>query len=165
MTNKWSSESNPAAPLLSASSYLLRKVAFSQVRFIVLLGLMAILLPAGLLEAQTQTQGAPIPFGPIPISQTVGPQQFTVTANGTVSVNSNQGEYFATVNTRVDLSGLQQVLPAIARQQGSHRDDCGQDLDLHTTQLTPSINDQASLSAAGHFGLWHCDLAPAKRIP
>jgi hypothetical protein len=109
-----------------------------------------------------RAQANPITFGPVVFNENVEGQQVAFIASGTVDVVSLDDAYDVFLHVRTDISGLQAVVPAIIKQRASHRDDCGQDIDVHTVRLMPAGNDSASLFVAGHLAQWAC---PTMHVP
>jgi hypothetical protein len=101
-------------------------------------------------------EAQPIPFGPVPFSETVAGQQVPFSVSGSVEVLATADGYDVAVHTLTDLSGLQTVIPQMIQAQATHRDSCGDDIDVHTIRLQPAENGTAELFVAGHYAKWAC---------
>jgi len=121
-----------------------------------------ILVVVGLTICMARVANAQIQlkFGPESFSTPIEGTSVTFVGTGTLKLFTPAGQerMDVEINSSVDLSNLQQVIPGIVQAKGNKNDDCSEVIRLHTVDLRSS----ADVYVGAHYERWTCFIGKNK---
>jgi hypothetical protein len=114
--------------------------------------------------APTASQNLTLKIPPVRTSFTIANQPVTITASGSISRLSHEGdEQVLGLKLNADLSDLQDKLTALLRAELDRSDRCGEHIAVQHATLVPA-EPASLLTAQLHFERWACAKAFGKEI-